>query len=98
MFFLAAAGVGLLLNPQRRVFRSQWAAVSIAVMIVIALPNVLWQVHNNWPTLEFLRNGQSGNKNVVLNPLQFFIADADQLGRLQGLNIFLAGRLSTEII
>jgi hypothetical protein len=55
-------------------------------MIVIALPNVLWQVHNHWPTLEFLRNGQSGNKNVVLNPLQFFLA---QFASMQPLNAFI---------
>jgi hypothetical protein len=41
-------------------------------MILVALPNVLWQIHNHWPTLEFLRNGQRGHKNIVLNPVQFF--------------------------
>ena len=85
-FFLAAVGVGLLLTQQRRVLSTRWAVAGIALMILIALPNVLWQVHNHWPTLEFLRNGQSGHKNVVLNPIQFFLA---QVGNMQPVNALL---------
>jgi hypothetical protein len=85
-FFLAAVGVGLLLTQQRRVLWTRWAVAGIALMILIALPNVLWQVHNHWPTLEFLRNGQSGHKNVVLNPIQFFLA---QVGNMQPVNALL---------
>ena len=82
-FFLAAAGLGLLLTSQRRVFRSRWAAAGILLMILIASPNVIWQVRNHWPTLEFLRNGQSGHKNVLLNPLQFFLS---QFSNMQPVN------------
>jgi 4-amino-4-deoxy-L-arabinose transferase-like glycosyltransferase len=73
-FFLVAMGAGLLLTPQRRVLGSRWAVAGLALMVLIALPNVFWQIHNHWPTLEFLRNGQSGHKNIVLNPVQFFLA------------------------
>ena len=73
-FFLLAAGVGLVSTSARRVFRSRWALVGIALMFAIALPNVLWQIHNHWPTLEFLRNGRAHGKNAVLSPLQFFLA------------------------
>ncbi len=84
-FFLAAVLVGLVLT-QRQLFRSRWAATGIALLILIALPNVLWQIHNHWPTLEFLRNGQRGHKSVVLNPLQFFLA---QFNSMQPLNALL---------
>lgn len=85
-FFLVAVGLGLLLTKQRRVLFSRWAAVGIALIIVIALPNVLWQIHNHWPTLEFLRNGQIEHKNLVLNPLQFFLA---QFANMQPVNALL---------
>ncbi len=85
-FFLVATGLGLLLTPQRRVLHSRWAVAGIALMILIALPNVLWQLHNHWPTLEFLHNGQSGHKNIILSPGQFLLA---QLMNMQPVNALL---------
>ncbi len=85
-FFLISVGLGLLLTPQRRIFRTWWAAAGIGVMLLLVLPNLLWQMHHHWPTLEFLRNGQSGQKNIVLYPLQFFLA---QLNNMHPLNALL---------
>jgi len=85
-FFLIALGLGLLLTPQRRIVFTRWAALGIALLILIALPNLLWQIHNHWPTLEFLHNGRVGGKNVVLNPLQFFLA---QFANMHPLNALL---------
>jgi hypothetical protein len=79
-FFLVAVGLGLLCTNARRVLWSRWAGIGIALMVLIALPNVIWQVHNHWPTLEFLRNGRAGGKNTVLNPLHFFLAQFVMLG------------------
>jgi hypothetical protein len=73
-FFLIAVGIGLLCTSARRVLWSRWAAFGIVLMFAIALPNVVWQVHNHWPTLEFLQNGRAGGKNAILNPLQFFLS------------------------
>ncbi len=70
-FFLVSLLVGLLLTRHRRLLFSSWAAVGVALLIVIALPNLLWQIHNHWPTLEFLHNGQIENKNIKLAPLPF---------------------------
>ena len=78
-FFLASLGVGLLLTPERRILFTRWCALGVALMIALALPNVLWQIHNGWPTLEFLRNGQLEHKNVVLGPLAFMGAQLMQL-------------------
>ena len=47
LFFLITAGIGLLLTPQRRILFTRWAALGIALIIVIALPYVLWQIHNH---------------------------------------------------
>ncbi|WP_263366140.1 ArnT family glycosyltransferase [Edaphobacter bradus] len=70
-FFLVALLAGLLLTRQRRVLFSRWAAAGVAFLILIALPNLLWQIHYHWPTLEFLHNGQIENKNIKLAPLPF---------------------------
>jgi hypothetical protein len=55
-------------------------------MVVIALPNLLWQISNHWPTLEFLHNGRIHNKNIKLSPLPFL---AKQILNLQPLTIFI---------
>jgi hypothetical protein len=85
-FFLIAVALGLVVTPQRRVLFARYAAVGIALMILIALPNVIWQIHNHWPTLEFLRNGRAEGKNAILAPLPFFIA---QIVALQPLTALL---------
>lgn len=72
-FFLFALLAALVLTPQRRLLASKWAAAGVALLLVIALPNLLWQVHNHWPTLEFLRNGQLGNKTIQLSPIGFTV-------------------------
>ena len=92
-FFLVAMGLGLLCTNARRVLWSRWAGMGIALMIVIALPNVIWQVHNHWPTLEFLRNGRAGGKNTVLDPLHFFLAQFLMLGPFNVL-VWLPGLVS----
>ena len=85
-FFLIALGLSLLLTPQRRLLFTRYAALGVFLLVVIALPNVLWQVHNHWPTLEFLHNGRVKGKNTILNPLEFFGA---QLLNMQPLNALL---------
>jgi len=84
-FFLVALGLGLLSTSSRRILFTRWAALGIALMVLIALPNVLWQMHNHWPTLEFLHNGQVRHKNIILNPLQFFLAQFSTMGPLNAL-------------
>lgn len=70
-FFLVALLIALLVTPQRKLLFNRWAAVAVALLIIIALPNLIWQVHNHWPTLEFLHNGRVENKNIKLSPLAF---------------------------
>ena len=89
-FFLVAVVLGLLCTRSRRILWSRWAAVGIALLVLIALPNVLWQIHNHWPTLEFLRNGRDAGKNTVLSPLHFFLAQFAMLGPFNAL-VWIAG-------
>ncbi len=87
-FFLVALLVALIVTPQRKLLASKWAAAGVALVLLIVLPNLLWQVQNHWPTLEFLRNGQRGNKNVSLGPLAFLWA---QINNLQPLSMLIWG-------
>jgi dolichyl-phosphate-mannose-protein mannosyltransferase len=52
-------GVGLLLTPHRRVFQTGGPYLAAAIAGALFLPHLLWQVANDWPTLEFMRNATS---------------------------------------
>ena len=93
VFFLVALGLGLLLTPQRRILFTRWAAIGIALIVVIALPYLLWQIHNHWPTLEFFHNGKVGNKNVILGPFAFFLAQLLQMHPVNAL-LWIPGLVS----
>ena len=74
VFFLVAALLAVLLSRQRRILLSRWFAVSVLLMVVIALPNLLWQIHYHFPTLEWLRDVAKSDKDVKLPPLKFLVA------------------------
>lgn len=89
-FFLLALAGALLFTPQRRILFTRQAAFGIALLVLIASPNMLWQVHHKWPTLEFLRNGRTGGKNLRLPPLAFLFNQLLVLGPL-GAAVWIAG-------
>src|SRR5271170_54971 len=74
LFFLVAMLVALLLTPQRRILANRWFAGSVLLIVVVALPNLLWQIHYHFPTLEWLRDVQKSDKDVKLGPLGFLHA------------------------
>jgi len=74
LFFLAALFIGLLFTPQRRVLADRWFVVGAALMLLIALPNFLWQAHYDFPMWQLLRNGQNG-KNVIVGPLVYLLQE-----------------------
>jgi len=78
-FFLIALLLALVVTPQRRLLASRWAVAGVALLILIALPNLLWQIHHHWPTLEFLHNGQVENKNIKLGPGAFLLTQIKNL-------------------
>jgi Dolichyl-phosphate-mannose-protein mannosyltransferase len=79
VFFLVAVLIALLLTPQRRILASRWFGVAVAIMVALALPNLLWQVHNHWPTLEWLVGISKSDKDVKLPPIQFLIGQVMML-------------------
>ena len=73
VFFLVAALIALLLTPQRRILANRWFAVALGLIVLLALPNLLWQIHYHFPTLEWLVKISHSNKDVKLPPLRFLL-------------------------
>src|ERR1700683_1082145 len=48
--------IGLLLTAQRRVLLSPWIWLGGLAAFLILLPNLLWNIHNDWPFLQLIRN------------------------------------------
>lgn len=70
-FFGLALGVALFLSPERRFLATSWFWIGLGLAMLLALPNLVWQIQHDWPTSELLRNVARSNKNVVLSPAAF---------------------------
>jgi 4-amino-4-deoxy-L-arabinose transferase-like glycosyltransferase len=55
-FFVLSIVAGLLLTDSRRYLKSKWLWIGIAIAFLLWLPNLLWQVHHNFVSLDFLRH------------------------------------------
>jgi hypothetical protein len=64
--------VSLIVTKQRKLLKSPWIYISGVIAFLIFLPHILWQIHNNWPTLEFMSN-VTKYKNLPLSPAAFFM-------------------------
>jgi hypothetical protein len=71
VFFLFALLLGLLLSPQRRILWSKDCAAGVTLLILVALPNFLWQWTHHFPTYELLNNVAHSDKNTKFPPLAF---------------------------
>jgi hypothetical protein len=65
--------VGLLLTPQRRVFLNPWIWIGGFAAFLIFLPNLLWNIFNQWPFLQLMHNIRADRRDVVLPLPQFFL-------------------------
>ena len=64
--------LGLLLTEQRRTFLNRWIWLGGLAAFLVFLPNLLWNVHYDWPFLQLIRAIRVEGRDVVLGPLQFF--------------------------
>jgi hypothetical protein len=81
-FYLVCLLGGLLLTPARRVLYSRWCGVGITVLVVLALPNFIWQVVHHFPTWEWLRAVQHSDKDIKLPPVKMLVGQLVMLGPL----------------
>ena len=84
-FFLVALLIALVISPQRTLLLNRWCAAGVALLILIASPNLIWQMTHHWATLEFLHNGRVEGKNKALPPLAFLRQQIDTLHPLNAL-------------
>jgi hypothetical protein len=80
VFWLSGLMLGVCMTPLRESLRQRWFWIGCAVAAVIALPNFLWQWHNQFPFLQLMHNVRASGRDVTLAPLPFLAAQAQMLG------------------
>src|SRR5271165_6586459 len=65
--------VGLLLTPEREAFAHKWIWIAGGIALLIFLPNLLWNVHRDWPFVQLMHNIRASSRDVALNPIPFFL-------------------------
>jgi hypothetical protein len=89
LFFVFGLMVGLLFTDRRKHFRSLYLYVAGSIAFLIFLPNILWQIKQEWPTVSFVI---SLNKNLMQG-ISLFQFIAGQLLYIHPLNavIWISG-------
>ncbi len=62
----------LLVSGKWRLLINRWFALGSFIAFLIFIPNIIWQIQNNFPSLEFYKN-ISTSKNIYTPPLAFFL-------------------------
>ena len=65
--------IGLLLTAQRRTFLNPWIWLGGLAAFLIFLPNLLWNLHYDWPFLQLMHNIRAEGRDVVLGPTAYFV-------------------------
>ena len=65
--------VGLLFTGQRGVLLNKWFWLGGACAFLIFLPNLLWNLHYDWPFIQLIRAIRADGRDVVLGPVPFFV-------------------------
>lgn len=60
LWFGGGLAVGLVATRYRQVLRTPGPWIAGAIALLGFAPHVLWQIRNDWPTLEFMRNAAGG--------------------------------------
>ncbi|MEU4194127.1 glycosyltransferase family 39 protein [Kribbella sp. NPDC026611] len=77
---IGALLISVLIVGPREVLRSWWLPAGVALAGLLALPNVLWQIHHDWPQLTVaggIRDDDGTENRIMFVPLQIL-----QLGPL----------------
>jgi hypothetical protein len=87
LFLAFGLVVGLLLTKQRRLLLTRWPWIGALVAALLMLPNILWQMANGWPTLEFIANARK-HKMIALSLTGFL---SEQILLMQPLTFLIWG-------
>ena len=64
--------VGMLFTPARKYLFNRWFWAGMLLAALMVLPNIVWQVQNGFPSLEFYRNA-SQFKNIDSSPAKVIV-------------------------
>ncbi|MDT3695563.1 MAG: glycosyltransferase family 39 protein [Ignavibacterium sp.] len=78
VIFIVAVVIALAAGGKWKLLFNKWFAFGIILTALIILPNIIWQIINGFPSLEFYRN-ISLYKNVYTPPLDFIIGQIMQM-------------------
>ena len=82
VIFASALILGVLLTRHRRILFTPWLLAGGAIVFLIFLPNLIWNVQNNWPFLELMQNIRATGKDVILPPGQYLLQQVLMLNPL----------------
>lgn len=85
LFFAFGLVIAMLLTSMRKQFKSPFLYIGGTIAFLFILPNLIWQISNDWPTLNFLINLKAGVMSGI-SLLQFL---AGQLLYLHPFNVIL---------
>ena len=88
VFLLPGLLLGVALSPLRRSFVKPWFWAGVGIATVIALPNLLWQMHWNFPFLQLIHAVRNG-RDVMLAPPAYLAQQAQMIGYLPALLVVL---------
>ena len=70
LFFCSGIAIGLLAASVWKHFRQPWIWLGVGIVFLCFLPNLLWEIHNGWPTLA-LFHAVMGTKYVTVSPWEY---------------------------
>ncbi len=76
LLLVAGIAVATLLTPLRRHLLCKWLWFGALATMLLVVPNVIWQMLNDWPSLEFYRN-LAHESNIPIGPMEIL---AEQIG------------------
>ena len=77
LVFALAIATGVLFTDLRAHLRSKWLWLGVAASLLIFLPNLVWQIENNFVSLDFLRHIHE--RDVRIGRTQNFLPDQLEL-------------------
>jgi hypothetical protein len=86
---IAGLLLGTLLTPMRRDLLTPWPWIAVLVAFVIFLPNLLWQIGNDWPSVQYTLNHKSA-QSLDFSPLTFLVQQLALIGPV-AIPIWIAG-------
>jgi hypothetical protein len=87
LFLCFGLGVGLMLTAQRRILLTGWVWIGALVASVLMLPNIIWQIAHDWPTLEWIANARA--HKMIAMPLPAYLFEEIML--MQPLTLLVWG-------